>query len=354
MSRSDFFCVVAVQPDVHYCTDRKQILEKNLKRHLELIDFMVPLWSGTTGAPCKLVVFPEFNLHGIPQKVDGSWNGVFIDIPGEETELLGKKAKDLNIYIASHGWTEYPDFRGRPFSVAFLISPDGKVILRHHKVVTSKTGEAASTAPGDAYDWFVKKFGDGLDAFFPVAETEMGKVGFFICGEGMYPEIPRGLMMNGAEILIRPNAWIEPYLNEPQDWMALCSRFSAFANMCYLVEANWARYYDPWWPRGSGAGRSQVIDYSGRILARSYDPGEGGAAAEINIQSLRCYREGVMFGGRMVYMPMHIFRKVYETEIWPKNTLMEKKQSGSFQEWEGIRRQIIENRKDIYRPSKKA
>ena len=55
------------------------------------------------------------------------------------------------------------------------------------------------------------------------------------CGERQYLEITRGAAMLGAEILLRPNAWIDPYMGEPQDNMAVCSRFTAFANTCYLV-----------------------------------------------------------------------------------------------------------------------
>jgi len=65
---------------------RSDIFEKNLKRLLELIDFLVPFWSGLTGAPCKLVVFPEVGIHRIPQKADRSWNGVALISWGEETE----------------------------------------------------------------------------------------------------------------------------------------------------------------------------------------------------------------------------------------------------------------------------
>jgi len=43
--------------------------------------------------------------------------------------------------------------------------------------------------------------------------------------------------MNGAEILLRPNAWIEPQMEEPTDLMAVCTRYNAFANMCYVVES---------------------------------------------------------------------------------------------------------------------
>ena len=352
MKKSSYFSVGVLQPEVHYCATRNEIPEKNLKRHLELLDFLVPYWSGVTGAPCRLVVFPEFGVHGIPQKPDGSWNGVAIDVPGEETELYGKKAGDLNVYLALHAWTEYKDFSGRPFSVGILISPEGKVILKHHKVVTSKTAEAASTSPTDAYDWFVKKFGDGPEAFFPVAETELGKMGFTICGEGTYPEISRGLMMNGAEIILRPNAWIEPQLAEPTDLMSVCSRYNAFANMCYVVESNWGYYYGPAWPKGVGPGRSEIVDYFGRILARTYAAGESGTAAEINMESLRRYREQMSFAARMVYIPSQIFQKVYQKEIWPRNTLLEKQGSYTFQQWEDLRKQVVSSRPDIYTPSK--
>jgi len=351
MAKQDYFCVGVIQPEVYHCRDRKEIPEKNLNRWLQLLDVQVPYWSALIAAPCRLVVFPEFGLHGIPQRGDGSWNGVAIDIPGEETELLGEKARELNIYIAAHAWQEYPDFPGRPFSIGFLIAPDGKVILKHHKVIETKTVGSGDTAPGDAYDWFVLKFGDGLDAFFPVADTELGKMGFQICGEGQYAEISRGLMMNGAEIIIRPNAWVDPYLAEPQDLMAVISRFNAFSNMCYLVESNWGYYYGTKGPKASGAGRSQIIDYTGRILARSYAQGETGIAAEVNMQSLRRYREESAFLSRMVYIPTQIFRKIYETELWPLNTLIKKGKSMTMAEWDQLRRDVINRRRDIYTPS---
>ncbi len=349
MAKYDYFSVMGLQPNVCFCNSRSEIYDKNLRRLLELLDFQIPLISQMTAASCKLVVFPEFGLHGIPSNPDGSWNGVAIDIPGKETELLGQKAKELNIYIAAHAWTEYSDFPKKPFSVGFLIAPSGEVILKHHKIVTTKIAESASTAPGDAYDWFINKFGDSLDSFFPVADTEIGKIGFQICGEGQYAEISRGLMMNGAEIIVRPNAWLEPFMTEPQDSMTLVSRFNAFANMCYLIESNWASIFAPGFPQQQGPGRSQIIDYAGRIIAKVNTSGETAVASEINLNSLRRYREESAFISRMVFMPNDIFSKVYETEMWPRNSLMNRKTSGNIEMWEQIRRQVIEKRRDIYR-----
>jgi predicted amidohydrolase len=348
MAKEDYFAVLAVQPDVYYCSDRNEIVEKNLKRHLQLLDFLVPFSSGICGAPVRLAVFPEFAFHSLPQNPDGTWNGVAVEIPGEETELLAKKAKELNIYIASHAWEEYPDLPGRPLSVAFLIDPNGEVILKHHKTVTTKIVEAGDAAPGDVYDWFVDKFGEGLDAFFPVADTELGKMGVMICGEGQYGECSRGLMMNGAEIILRPNAWTEPSMAEPADMMTVISRFAAFSNMCYLIESNWARHYSPYSPVGIGSGQSQIIDYMGRLLARTGESCETGVMAAVNMESLRRHREEVNFAARQTYMPMHIFRKAYETEIWPKNSLLDQAESKGSLEWEEIRRQVVEERRDIF------
>ncbi len=352
MAKQDYFAVLAVQSDVHYCSNRNEIIEKNLKRHLELLDFLVPYSSGICGAPVRLAVFPEFAFHSLPQNAECSWNGVAVNIPGEETEVLSKKAKELNIYIASHAWEEYPDLPGRPLSVGFLIDPDGKVILKHHKTVTTKIAEGGDAAPYDVYDWFVKKFGDGLDAFFPVADTEIGKMGFMICGEGQYGECSRGLMMNGAEIILRPNAWCEPFMAEPADMMSVVSRFAAFSNMCYLVESNWARHHNPQWPLGSGSGQSQIIDYAGRLLARTGETCEAGVMAAVNMESLRRHREEVNFGARQTYMPMSVFRKIYESEIWPKNSLMDQAKSNGALEWEVVRRQVVEQRRDIFPRSK--
>jgi len=54
----------------------------------------------------------------------------------------------------------------------------------------------------------------------------------------------------------------------------------------------------------------------------------------------------------MVYMPTQIFRKIYETELWPLNTLMKKEKSMTIAEWDKIRREVIDRRRDIYTPSK--
>jgi hypothetical protein len=83
--------------------------------------------------------------------------------------------------------------------VGFILSPDGEVILRHHKVVPLLPVEHSVT-PHNVWDRWIELYGRNLDAFYPVADTEIGRLGFLMANEGSYPENARGLAMNGAEV----------------------------------------------------------------------------------------------------------------------------------------------------------
>lgn len=45
-------------------------------------------------------------------------------------------------------------------------------------------------------------------------------------------------------------------------------------------------------------------------------------------------------------------RKVYETEMWPANSLMGEARSRSMAEWEALRRAVIERRRDVFARSR--
>ena len=58
---------------------------------------------------------------------------------------------------------------------------------------------------------------NSLDTFFPVVDTRIGKLGTLICMDGNFPENARALALNGAEIIIRPTAYPEPFVSFPLD-----------------------------------------------------------------------------------------------------------------------------------------
>ena len=59
-----------------------------------------------------------------------------IDIPGPETDYLGRLAQQWDAYVIAQAKARHPEFPGRFFNVGFVIEPeDGTVILTHHKLV---------------------------------------------------------------------------------------------------------------------------------------------------------------------------------------------------------------------------
>ena len=96
----------------------------------------------------------------------------------------------------------HKDWPDRFFNVGFIVDPDGEVILQHYKISALLPVER-SVSPHDVYDWWIEKYGRTLDAFWPVADTKIGRLGIMMAMEGNYPENGRGLAMNGAEVVYR-------------------------------------------------------------------------------------------------------------------------------------------------------
>ena len=68
----------------------------------------------------------------------------------------------------------HPEFPGRFFNVGFVLSPEGEIVLRHHKVVPLLPVEHSVT-PHNVWDKWIELYGRNLDAFYPVADTEIGR-----------------------------------------------------------------------------------------------------------------------------------------------------------------------------------
>ena len=96
----------------------------------------------------------------------------------------------------------HPEIKDRFFNVGFILNPQGEVILQHYKVSPLFPVEH-SVCPHDILDWWLARYGRNLDAFWPVVDTEIGRLGIMMANEGSYPENARALAMNGAEVVYR-------------------------------------------------------------------------------------------------------------------------------------------------------
>src|SRR6267143_853324 len=226
---------------------------RDIKINLEHLRHLVKAasWLSALDLPVRLIAFPEGALQAFNDEVLDLDHVTFarecaIDIPGEETEELGKIAREYN---------------------AFIIAPRGKVILKHYKVSPLFPVEH-SVCPHDVYDWWIEKYGRNLNAFWPVVDTEIGRLGIMMANEGSYPENARALALNGAEVVYRASY---PHPATGSEMFEIQSRARALDNNMYLVAPNMGTYYllpEETTPIDTFGGRSFIIDYKGRIVGK--------------------------------------------------------------------------------------
>jgi predicted amidohydrolase len=178
---------------------------------------------------------------------------------------MEKKAAEHDLYIQTGSMLEIdPKYPGALFNTTCLIGPEG-ILYRYRKVYPWIPWEV-HTSPHDIPDY--------EEELFPVADTPIGKLGTAICYDWLFPETLRQLAANGAEILIRVSAYMDPFgSTQPNDWWVVVNRCRALENIAYVVAANQAatlRHYPPFsWPGGS-----MIVDHDGRIVAQA-TPGDG-------------------------------------------------------------------------------
>jgi predicted amidohydrolase len=311
--RIEPYMALALQPNLRGVRERSEI-KRNLKNITELMHAAV--WLTGVDMPIRLICIPEGALQGFTDEIFDMNHveyvkKIAIDVPGEETEYLGRLAEKFNTYIMAQAKVKHPEFPERFFNCAFCINPKGEVILKHYKLQVFTREH--STVPHDVWDKWTQLYGTGLDAFFPVVDTEIGRLGACICFEGSFPETARGLAMNGAEVVYRP-AYSEPYVSNGV-W-EVQNRARALDNNMYIVAPNIGGYYvtpESDDPLDVGGGHSMIVDYQGRVISNHKTGGDvSWAAAIIDVGQLRVYRQTSLFGNFLKDLRLEQYRIIYE------------------------------------------
>jgi predicted amidohydrolase len=276
--------------------------------------------------PVRLIALGEGAIQGFVDEIldmeQAKYTEVMAaDMPGWETEALGEKAKQHGCYIIATLKTKNPKYPGRFFNTVFMVGPHGQVCYQHQKKIVLHVEH--STTPHDVYDDWIAEHGDSLEAFFPVAKTEIGNIGGTVGVEGAFPESYRAFAMNGAEILYRgslPEPWVSREIFDVQN------RARAMDNTCYLLGNNTGSLIMPGAPGeapttigGALGGRSSIVGYKGEVLADSLVVDNCYISGETNIEALRHYRETSRFQNWIPYLRTEIFRNLYSEPLWPKN-----------------------------------
>ena len=298
----------------------------DIMRNINHIENMIhgAMFVVSINMPVKIIALAEGALSGFTDEAFDiphvtAARDLWIDIPGPETDRLGEIAKQYETYIIGQCKARLPEvIKDRFFNMAFVIDPKGNVVHKYAK--NHVFARERSCMPHDVYDIWVEKFGDGIDAFYPVLKTEdIGNIGTMICNDGMYPEPARALAFNGAEVIYRPSM-AQPITGNGQ-WETQ-NKSHAMFNNCYVIAPNVGPYYlHPGFEHGFdvAGGNSHIVDYQGNIISFSASGTDTVTAAIIDIEQLRHFREMSLFGNGMKDLRTEIFKRMYEKPIHPKN-----------------------------------
>lgn len=289
-----------------------------VKTNLEHISIGIDLayTIGSQELPVKLICLAESAIQGFPVG-----DPPVTEIPGPETAVLGEKAKELNTYIL--GQLLFVKMPGIPedrlFNCLFIIDPKGEVIYTRPKCQLEALEAQWTTVPHDVWDLWTEHYGNGLDAFYPVVETELGNIGCAVCMERGYPEVVRGLAMNGAEIIYMPT-YHEPFSGNGM--YEVLTRARAFDNTCYVISPTSGSYLLPGMhaPFDICGGQNLIVDFKGNVIGRHETTDNSFVCAMIDIETLRRYRQQVLgIGNPLKDLRTEQYRIIYDDPIYPKN-----------------------------------
>jgi predicted amidohydrolase len=202
-------------------------------------------------------------------------------VPGPVTDRLTAIARERGMWILGGSLAERDG--DHVFNTSTLFDRTGELVSRYRKIHLFDVD-----LPGQPplRESALYSAGDQLVTH----ETEFARVGLSICYDLRFPELYRGLMAVGAEVLLVPSAFTA-HTGEAH-WEVLL-RARAIENQCFVVApAQWG----PWGPPEDGRrcyGNSLVVDPWGRVLARAPDEGDGVWFAELDMTELQRIRQSL-------------------------------------------------------------
>ena len=197
----------------------------------------------------QLLILPEMSLTGYVIK-DRIYE-LAERIPGESTSTVERIAKEADLHII-FGMPELsPNTRATFHNASVIVSPKGlvgkyrKMYLPTHSVFEER-----------------RYFRPGYEA--ATFDTELGKIGLFICYDIYFPEVTRLERLEGAQLLVCISA--SPGVR--RSFFEILTVARAIENTAFLAFVNLAGIQDglQFW------GGSRLVGPSGRILAQAkYD-----------------------------------------------------------------------------------
>ncbi|HNP64221.1 MAG TPA: nitrilase-related carbon-nitrogen hydrolase [Woeseiaceae bacterium] len=267
------------------------------------------------GQQTRLVVLPEYFMTGFPmgESIEGWADKACVEPDGIEMDRLSGVAQSAGVYLSGNLYELDKHFPGLYFQTCFIMNPSGDVILRYRRMISMY-----APTPHDVWDRYLDVY--GIDAVFPVADTELGRLACCASEEILFPEITRAHALRGAEVILHSTSEVSSPDLTPKD---IAKRARAVENQAYVVSANTAGIFGTDIPDSSADGMSKVVDYKGNVLACAQTGESLVASADIDIAGLRAARHHIGMPAYLSRQRLEAFASTYaDFSVYPPNTLL--------------------------------
>jgi len=229
----------------------------------------------------ELVCFAELGFEKFyPQRRAGDdYLELAEEVPGPVTEMFCEVAKELGVVIVLNLYERDGDTgeTGGAYDCSPVIDADGSLL-----------GKVRMVHITDYENFYEKGYYEEGDNGEMVFTTKVGRIGVAICYDRHYPEYMRALALDGAEVVVIPQAGA---LGEWPDGLHEAEiRTASFQNGYFAALCNRVGKEE----RLEFAGESFVTDPSGRVIARA-----GASVDEILFADVDLEMVGASYGRRL-------------------------------------------------------
>ena len=162
-----------------------------------------------------LIVFPELITSG--NELGVRFTELAQRVPGPTINLMAQRANEHGVFIA-FGMVTKEKVESVLYNSAVLVGPDGELLDVYNKI--HLRGEERMA------------FREGFK--IPIIPTEIGTIGLMIGYDLAFPEVARGLALDGAEIMCVMANWEAANIDE---WKTY-ARARAYENSTFIAAAN--------------------------------------------------------------------------------------------------------------------
>ena len=276
----------------------------NVQHMCDLIDYA----SGFSGAK-DMLLFHEFPITGYNYKWTlAEARRVAIELPGEETEALAKKARQYGTWLVFGSYVRDPAWPDNLLSITTIMNDKGEIVDRQWKARNIKGVffgfELFTTTIYDVLDRYIEMY--GVDRVVPVARTSLGNIA--TSSVQREPELFRAMAMKGAEVILRTATGGF----SPADIAA-----TAMYNGVYCAVANNAAspnnglYFED-----AGGGNSAIYDPMGNSVASAPTAFETLASTRIPIRDFRARHKQPIVHTELVMPVFEAYKSKYPPSLF--------------------------------------